>query len=496
MNRNDLIRIYFILGSLVLMGIFIIYTNILIQNAKEDAQLVPKIFAKYIAYTDSYLKNAEINSTLVPELFATYLTFVPEDNYEAKIAGYIRDEFIQKITYPVILTDNTRKPTYWKNMDIDENIRFDDLNYQQQRKLLHYIHTMSEIPVKYKKKIINYVYYLPPMTFQDFVKQIDYPIIVTDKNRIPLYWRNIGIQENLTYSQLSQFDRRLLSIKVMGMYEIPLQSKEDNLGYVYFKASKSLQQIRYMTIVELLLVLGFITFGVYGLLLLRKTEKDTLWVSLAKETAHQFGTPITSLMGWIDFLKVKISGVDNYSELSLLLDHMSADVEHLKNIAFRFGKVGSSIQLMPFNLNLLIEETVSYFDERLPHLGSKISIHYISTIQDHVVKIEPDLIKWTLENIIKNCIDAMTQKGGNIIITATYKNPYITILIKDEGKGMPKSMFHKIFEPGVTTKSRGWGLGLSLAKRIIEDYHHGKIRVLESTVGEGTTLEITLKEEP
>ncbi len=496
MNRNDLIRLYFILGSLMLMGVFIIYTNVLIQNAKNDAQLVPKIFAKYIAYTDSYLKNAEINSTLVPELFATYLTFVPEDNYEIKIAGYIRDEFIQKITYPVILTDNKRKPTYWKNVNIDENIRFDDLNFQQQRKLFHFIHMMSEIPVKYKGKIINYVYYQQPVTFQDFIKQIDYPIIVTDMNRIPLYWRNIGIEENLTYSQLSKLQRQLLNIKEMGMYEIPLQSQEDNLGFVYFTASKSLQQIRYMTIIELLLVIAFITFGVYGLLLLKKTEKDALWVSLAKETAHQFGTPITSLVGWIDFLKMKLSGTNNFPETSTLLDHMSADVDHLKNIAFRFGKVGSSIQLVPYNLNLLIEETVSYFDERLPHLGSKIQIHYISKIQENIVKIEPDLIKWTLENIIKNCIDAMTQKGGNIIITATYRNQIITVQIKDEGKGMPKSMFHKIFEPGVTTKSRGWGLGLSLAKRIIEDYHHGKIRVVESTIGEGTTFEFTLKEEP
>ncbi len=489
-------RIYFIIGSLVLMGVFIVYTNILIQNAKKDAQLVPKIFANYIAYTDNYLKNAEINSTIVPELFATYLTFIPDDNYDAKMGSYIRDEFIKKITYPVILTDSKRMPTYWKNIEIDENKRFEELNFEQQRKLFHFIHTMDEIPVRYKNKIINYVYYLPPVTFQDFIKKIDYPIIVTDLNHIPLYWRNINIDENLSYSQLSEFQRRLLSIKQLGMYEIPLQSQGDNLGFVYFKASKSLQQIRYMSFIELLLVIGFILFGVYGLMLLRKTEKDALWVSLAKETAHQFGTPITSLMGWIDFLRMKLSNEDNYPEIRTMLDHMSADVDHLKDISFRFGKVGSSIKLVPYSLHLLIEETVSYFEERLPHLGSKISIHYISKIQDHVLKIEPDLIKWTLENIIKNCIDAMSQKGGNIIITATYKNQLFTILIKDEGKGMPKSMFHKIFEPGVTTKSRGWGLGLSLAKRIVEDYHHGKIRVVESTVGEGTTMEIILKEEP
>jgi signal transduction histidine kinase len=495
MNRSQLIRIYFIMGSLLLMGVFIIYTNILIQNAKNDAQLVPRIFARYIAYTDSYLRNAQINSEIVPELFAKYLTFVPQDNFENLMSAYIRDEFVRKITYPVILTDPQRNPSFWKNLGIDENKRYDDLSYPDQRKLFHYLHEMREIPIRYKDRIISYVYYQPPLTFHDFVKQIEYPIIVTDKNRIPMYWRNVGIDENVPYLSLPIYKQRLLSIRAMQMYGMPLQSNQEDLGYVYFTASKSLQQIRTMTFIQFLLILSFITFGVYGLLLLKKTEKDALWVSLAKETAHQFGTPITSLLGWIEYLKLKFADYGQADDVNQMLEHMSADVEHLRNIAFRFGKVGSAIKLKPTNLHQVIQDTVDYFESRLPHLGSRMQIHFISKIQDVVLNIEPDLIKWTLENLIKNCIDAMHQKGGNIIITAVHKNKIISIQVKDEGKGMPKSMFHKIFEPGITTKSRGWGLGLSLAKRIIEDYHHGKIRVVESTIGEGTTIEITLREE-
>jgi hypothetical protein len=128
----------------------------------------------------------------------------------------------------------------------------------------------------------------------------------------------------------------------------------------------------------------------------------------------------------------------------------------------------------------------------MPHLGHKINIHYISKIEGVMVLMDKDLIKWSLENLIKNCVDAMSQKGGNIIITATHKNPWIYIHIRDEGKGIPHRQWKRIFEPGVTTKTRGWGLGLSLAKRIIEEYHNGHIKVLQSTIGEGTTFEIKL----
>jgi signal transduction histidine kinase len=143
-------------------------------------------------------------------------------------------------------------------------------------------------------------------------------------------------------------------------------------------------------------------------------------------------------------------------------------------------------------LHLILQEMVEYFRERLPHQGSRLDIHLISKIEGVKALVDPDLIKWTMENLIKNCIDAIGKKGGNIIITASQKHPWIYIHVMDEGKGIPRSMWKKIFDPGTTTKARGWGLGLSLAKRIIEEYHQGRIRVLESTVGEGTTFEIML----
>jgi len=213
---------------------------------------------------------------------------------------------------------------------------------------------------------------------------------------------------------------------------------------------------------------------------------------LAKETAHQFGTPISSLLAWSDVLKMRIENKYNDTEMMEMLDFMKTDVRHLQRVVNRFGKVGSTIKLQPYSIQSVIDETIRYFEDRLPVKDHKIVFHLISKLDDRMINIDSELIKWTMENLIKNCIDAMKLKGGNIIITAFCKEKWTYILIKDEGIGLPKSEFTKIFEPGVTSKKRGWGLGLSLAKRIIEDYHKGKIKVLESTINEGTTFEICL----
>lgn len=477
------------------MAFFIIYTNILIQNAKRDAQFVPQIFARYIAYTDAYLKIAEKNSQLVPHLIASYINFLPRDNFDELMSGYVRDEFIPQVNYPLIVTDQERSPQYWRNIGVDERLHFNQLPPGEQVRVLNLLKIMDEIPMVYNEKTLGYVYYAHPISLRDFLKHIEYPIIVTDKAKIPLFWRNVGISENVPYTDLPLQEQTKLSNVAMQMYEIPMKNNGRDVGYVYFNESPSLQNIRLMTYLEVILIMMFVIFGLYGLAMIKKTEKDSLWVALAKETAHQFGTPITSLLGWIDFLRLKMESQGLGEDSLQMLDYMQTDVERLRNVASRFGKVGSSVQFKPAELHAIVEETIQYFQNRLPHLGNKIELTFISKIQGLMVNIDADLIKWTLENLLKNCIDAMSQKGGNIIITATSRNHVISLQIRDEGKGMPKSMFKKIFEPGVTTKSRGWGLGLSLAKRIIEDYHKGKIRVIDSTVGEGTTFEIVLKEE-
>ena len=186
-------------------------------------------------------------------------------------------------------------------------------------------------------------------------------------------------------------------------------------------------------------------------------------------------------------------GVDD--DINLMLNYMKADINRLNYIASRFGKVGSKIELKYYKLEPIIQGIVEYFKKRLPGFDAKIDLEY--KIQDPSIeaKIDESLFKWALENIIKNSIDAMKGKSGKVTIDIFADNKYLHIRVTDQGAGIAKSMFKKIYDPGVTSKKRGWGLGLSLAKRIIEEYHHGKIYVLKSEINIGTTIEILLPNE-
>ncbi len=491
-NRFNSLRLYIVFSSLIIFAFFAVYTQILIQNAKTEQEYVPRIFAQYIAYTEIYLKESEKNTQLLTEVITNYIQFTTKRNFQQELWNYISTEFMQDNPIPIIITDENSEPTIWNNIGISTDSTFYELSEVSRNRLIEMKNGMIETKLIEGDVLTGYAYYLKPKSFEEFIKKIDYSIIVTDRNKIPLFWRNVDIAENISYRNISRRDRAQLFLKTKSMTEIPLSNEADSLGFIYFTASNSLSQIRYIVMLELLIALLLITLGSYGLFLLKRTEKDTLWIGLAKETAHQFGTPITSLMGWIDYLKDHPGGFKSKEEFESIIGYMTTDLNHLRNIASRFGKVGSVTKLAPHDLHAILTDTVEYFSKRMPHLGSRIDIHLISKISNTKVMLDIELFKWTLENLIKNCVDAMSKKGGNIIITATRKENWIYIHIRDDGKGIPKSQWKLIFEPGVTTKTRGWGLGLSLAKRIIEEYHSGHIRVLESSINEGTTFEIKL----
>ncbi len=339
---------------------------------------------------------------------------------------------------------------------------------------------------------------------EEIIQKVDYPLIVTDADNRPLYWKNIDIPENVEYSTLTKEEKSRLYYELKKMKDkhwvIPLRYNNQNskiLGYTYFSESASIRLLKYLPYLVGASFLLFIIFGIYGLILKKGQEKNQLWIGLAKETAHQFGTPITSLLGWIDILKLKIhsGNIESTENFDMMLNQMAIDVEQLKKVASRFGKVGSTIKLVETDIVKVIDETIEYFKLRTPTLTNKINLYFITKLNEKIIKIDEELFKWALENLIKNAIDAMQLKGGNIIVTLLQDEGNISILVKDEGKGMPKKMFNSVFNPGITTKKRGWGLGLSLSKRIIEEYHNGKIKVLESTVGEGTTFEIQIPED-
>ncbi len=491
-NRFQTLRLYLILGTFAIFTFFAVYIQILIQNAKQEQQFVPGIFAQYIAYTDSYLKECEAYTQKLTELFTNYIKISLKRNFQQELWNYVSTEFIPKYPLSTIITDANMEPTFWNRVPVSADSVFSELSADSQMKLRKLLDEMLSIELIDEGELAGYAFYSRPVSFEHFIKGIDISIIVTDRTKRPLFWRNVDIPENLEYQILDTENRDYLDEKISGMTEIPISNADHNLGFIYFSASTSLSQIRYFVLLELAIAVMLIFFSSYGLLLLRKTEKDTIWIGLAKETAHQFGTPITSLMGWMDYLKECRTSSRDKDDHSKIIELMTADLEHLKNIASRFGKVGSTVKLIPQDLEVILTDTVDYFKNRLPHLGSRIDIHLISKLGQVKVLLDIELFKWALENLIKNCIDAMSGKGGNIIVTSTSKSNWAYIHIRDEGKGIPRSQWRKVFEPGVTSKKRGWGLGLSLAKRIIEEYHHGHIKVVESTLGEGTTFEIKL----
>ncbi|MCF7793673.1 MAG: HAMP domain-containing histidine kinase [Candidatus Cloacimonetes bacterium] len=346
---------------------------------------------------------------------------------------------------------------------------------------------------------VNLEHFLFQYFMEEIIPRIDYPIILVDSLKTPFSWENIDI-ENKEFEELDikEKEELLSMLKKMeaqgGMIPLKFNKNDPKVhSWVYYGDSHTLTQLKMMPYIDMGLIVIFLLLGIYGIIVLKKGERNIIWVGLAKETAHQFGTPLSSLRGWIDIMEMKLQEKGDDPDMISMLENMKVDVDRLSKIASRFGKVGSVIKCQDCSLHEIIANTIEHFKHRLPTASKKIEIKFISKIQDLKIEIDPDLITWTLENMIKNAIDAMQQKGGTITVKAFEKKGKTFIHISDEGVGMPKSSYKKIFIPGTTSKARGWGLGLSLAKRIIEEYHKGKIRVLESEVGKGTTFEIELK---
>jgi signal transduction histidine kinase len=262
--------------------------------------------------------------------------------------------------------------------------------------------------------------------------------------------------------------------------EIPLS--DNNKQYLYYSRSTILSSLIYYPWIQLGVILIFIAVAYFAFSSSRKAEQNQVWVGLSKETAHQLGTPISSLMAWLEMLKLKKP--DEY-----LIGELEKDIFRLNIIAERFSKIGSPPILKPENLVKVIENSINYLKTRS---SEKIIFHLHVDKHEIFVPLNTSLFEWVIENVCKNAMDAIGEKG-EIRISIIPNSQFVFIDISDTGKGISKSKYKTIFKPGFTTKKRGWGLGLSLTKRIIEEYHKGKIFVAESDMGKGTTIRIILK---
>lgn len=307
------------------------------------------------------------------------------------------------------------------------------------------------------------------------------PVVVLDREGEVQDYRNIPLREGSAEEQMRAVKRKAQSMMDAGRVIRVYLSSTDYMEICYAD-SLLLRRLAWWPYVQLGLVFVFVVVAIFALLSSKRAEQNKVWVGLSKETAHQLGTPISSLMAWQEMLR------ETYPD-DELLPEMGKDVERLQRIAERFSKIGSLPELRPESLNEVLSAVTQYISRRA---SNRVRLTCTVPQQPLIVPMCSSLFEWVVENLCKNAIDAMDGQGS-ITLTAGTEGALAVVEVADTGKGIPKNKFRTVFTPGFTTKKRGWGLGLSLAKRIVEEYHHGRIYVKNSEVGRGTTFRIELK---
>lgn len=317
------------------------------------------------------------------------------------------------------------------------------------------------------------------VSFQGMVLSMNTTIPIIQTTASDSIIQVTNVEEDIVKNKNAQYDllERLKAENEPIVIEHPSQNQ-----YLYYGNSSLVNKLKYypLALIAILLLFGGVILSYFKAS--RVSAQNKLWAGMAKETAHQIGTPLSSLLGWVEIMRI-----DNVDEQTVT--EVEKDVYRLQTIADRFSKIGSDPILTPLNVVAETEKSYEYLKSRA---SKQIAFYYQTNTNEVIIPLNDVLHSWTIENLVKNAIDAIKGKGV-IFINIKNTEKFIYINVIDSGKGIPKNMFRKIFEPGFSTKKRGWGLGLSLTKRIVEEYHNGVIRVVKSEIGKGTTIQITYK---
>jgi len=365
-----------------------------------------------------------------------------------------------------------------------------DLRVQSRTILEFYAHIHSRAVAENDSTNINFL-------FENIIQKTNFPVINADINKNPLYWENISVDPNDKSPEAIERVKRIVNNLEKEMDPVPITYIHAETGdtllkqYLYYGDSNLITRLIWLPYIEIGLFGLFIIVAFVGFRSIKRSEEQSIWVGMSKETAHQLGTPLSSLMGWLELIKTyQLSE----NARKVLLD-MGNDVNRLNKVATRFSQIGSQPDLKKHDIVPILKDIVSYFRRRLPQTGKKI--HIIERFQTVTpVYLNRDLFEWVIENLVKNSLDAIEKENGIIEISngaLSEKFCDIFIDIKDNGKGISTQNRRLIFRPGYSTKKRGWGLGLNLAKRIIEEYHRGKLIIKDTRAGEGTTMRIILR---
>lgn len=315
-----------------------------------------------------------------------------------------------------------------------------------------------------------------------FTENDKLPTVITDENKNPImeegFYRNIP---DYMVKDSVALKRKIIS---MGNLYKPFEIKisEGQTQYLFYDNSALLNNLRFFPYILGLFILGYFIFSFWFLRTIKKTDEGYVWAGLAKETAHQIGTPLSSMIGWIEILRMENENSEGVKEIE-------KDINRLKTISERFSKIGSVPELNDLNINETIQQNYDYLKSRI---SKKISFRCFLPSEQILIPHNRILLSWVIENIVKNAVDSMKGEG-KLEIELYEKNKFTIIDFKDTGAGMTNSQARNAFKPGYSTKKRGWGLGLSLAKRVIKEYHNGDIKIAQTEVGKGSTFRIMMK---
>ncbi len=326
--------------------------------------------------------------------------------------------------------------------------------------------------------------------FVNVIRRTNFPLILTDIKGDPNSWKGIEVAEDDRSPEALKRVKRIMEKMKRENKPVAITHGGQVINYLYYGDSKLITRLVYLPYITLsglvlLVLVAFLGFGS-----IKRSEQRFIWVGMAKETAHQLGTPISSLMGWLEVMKTMPMDENRIHQIALDIE---SDVKRLEKVAARFSQIGSEADLRPQDVHAILRDVVTYFQRRLPQSGKEVKIiETYASLQP--IPLNRDLFEWVVENLIKNSLDAVKGKSGMIEIATGVlpENGRIFIDIVDNGAGIRAKRRNDIFKPGYSTKKRGWGLGLNIAKRIVEDYHRGKLFIKETHVGKGTTMRILL----
>lgn len=479
-GTTKFLMIYFIGGLLFLLTAFVCYTSWVVDDLKESRLAQIRPLASIAAEIPS-VKDAELTSKL--------------NKYFKSLQATSRLSFIITDTEGNIVKVRGVDKTIENKVDSDSSL---SLSEEEQRKIDKTLSRMKNqhqaIPLEYvteNRQIFGYLYHGDAAP--DAIDKM--PYVFTDLNNEPIKWQVWNepiIREEATSKQLAQARALIRDASKSDSYVSLQINPQSHSGYFYYDIVPQ-YNLLLMPFFQITIIAGFLAAGLWAYRRIKANEQAAIWYGLAKETAHQLGTPISALMGWLEVLHGRIDMKKD--ENRQIFEEMQDDLERLREVTARFGEIGSMPKKGSIDLNIIIRSAVEYFERRIPYQSKQIEI--ITNLNSTpYISGNNVLLQWVFENLIKNSLDAIDKDKGIIEISSDYshRKDEVVVTYEDNGRGISRKERNKIFQPGYTTKKHGWGLGLTLIKRIVEDYHEGKVR-LKNTSSEGTTFEIIFRAE-